>query len=479
MWLSDAAMITPFVILQLEVMNKPMSSAEDPQAQKRFSNSADNLRNIAADMLDYAKRQGATAASAEVSEGFGQAVTVRQGEVETIEYNRDKGLGITIYLGQKRGNASTSDFSPQAVRDTVDAALSIARYTAIDDCSGLPEEDSLARDFPDLDLYHPWDLQVEEAIALARECERTALDADARIQNSEGATVSVHEAQFVLANSLGFVGGYPTSRHSISCSVIAEQDDAMERDYWYSVARCAKDLKSAQEVGRLAAERTVRRLGARQIATMQVSVLFDSSVASSLLGHFVGAVSGGSLYRKSSFLLDGLDKPVFSSHINITDIPDTPRGLASGRFDDEGVKTQRRNIVENGVLRGYFLGTYSARKLGLHTTGNSGGNHNLIMQPTGGGDLDLAGLLKTMNKGLLVTELLGQGVNSITGDYSRGAAGFWVEHGEIQYPVSEVTIAGNLKDMYRHVVAVGRDVLVQGSRQCGSILVEGMTVAGS
>ena len=479
MWLSDAAMITPFVILQLEVMNKPMSFAEDPQAQKRFSNSADNLRNIAADMLDYAKRQGATAASAEVSEGFGQAVTVRQGEVETIEYNRDKGLGITIYLGQKRGNASTSDFSPQAVRDTVDAALSIARYTAIDDCSGLPEEDSLARDFPDLDLYHPWDLQVEDAIALARECERTALDADARIQNSEGATVNVHEAQFVLANSLGFVGGYPTSRHSISCSVIAEQDDAMERDYWYSVARCAKDLKSAQEVGRLAAERTVRRLGAKQIATMQTPVLFDSSVASSLLGHFVGAVSGGSLYRKSSFLLDGLDKPIFSSHINITDIPDIPRGLASGSFDDEGVKTQRRNIVENGVLRGYFLGSYSARKLALHSTGNSGGNHNLVMQPSGSGDLNLAGMLKTMNKGLLVTELLGQGVNSITGDYSRGAAGFWVEHGEIQYPVSEVTIAGNLKNMYRNIVAVGRDVLVQGSRQCGSILVEGMTVAGS
>ncbi len=460
-------------------MNKPMSSVEDPQAQKRFSNSADNLRNIAEDMLSYAKRQGATAASAEVSEGFGQAVTVRQSEVETIEYNRDKGLGITIYIGQKRGNASTSDFSPQAVRDTVDAALSIARYTAVDDCSGLPEEDSLARNFPDLDLYHPWDLQVEEAIELAKECERTALDFDARIQNSEGATVNVHEAQFVLVNSLGFVGGYPTSRHSISCSVIAEQDDAMERDYWYSVARCAKDLKSAQEVGRLAAERTVRRLGARQIATMQAPVLFDSSVASSLLGHFVGAVSGGSLYRKSSFLLEQLDKPAFSSHINITDIPDIPRGLASGSFDDEGVKTQRRNIVENGVLRGYFLGTYSARKLGLHTTGNSGGNHNLIMQPSGLGDLDLAGLLKTMNKGLLVTELLGQGVNSITGDYSRGAAGFWVEHGEIQYPVHEVTIAGNLKDMYRNIVAVGRDVLVQGSRQCGSVLVEGMTIAGS
>jgi len=469
-------MIAPFVILQLEVMNKPTSSAPNSPASDRFSNSADALHTIAQDMLSYARKQGATAASAEVSEGFGQAVTVRQGEVETIEYNRDKGLGITVYLGQQRGNASTSDFSPQAVRDTVDAALSIARYTAKDDCSGLPEQDSLARDFPDLDLYHPWDLSVDEAIAMAQECEQAALDADARIHNSEGATVNVHEAQFVLANSLGFAGGYPTSRHSLSCSVIAGQDDAMERDYWYSVARRAGDLLGARQVGRIAAERTVRRLGSRQIATMQAPVLFDASVASSLLGHFVGAVSGGSLYRKSSFLLDQLDQQVFSPHINIADIPDIPRGLASGVFDDEGVRTQRRNLVENGVLRGYFLGTYSARKLGLRSTGNAGGNHNLILQPSG--TLGLDGLLKTMTRGLLVTELLGQGVNSITGDYSRGAAGFWVENGEIQYPVHEITIAGNLKEMYRNIAAVGNDVLVQGSRQCGSILVEGMTIAG-
>jgi PmbA protein len=479
MWLLDTAMIAPFVILPLEVMNKPMSSAQHPKASDRFSNSADTLRNIAQDMLSYARKQGATASSVEVSEGFGQSVTVRHGEVETIEYNRDKGLGITVYLGQQRGNAGTSDFSPQAVRDTVDAALSIARYTAVDDCSGLPEEEALATDFPDMDLYHPWDLPVEEAIAKARVCEQTALDADERIQNSEGATVSVHEAQFVFANSLGFVGGYPSSRHSMSCSVIAEQDDAMERDYWYSVARAAGDLLSVQQVGRIAAERTVRRLGARQIPTMQAPVLFDSSVASSLMGHFVGAVSGGSLYRKSSFLLDQLDKSIFSSHVNISDIPDIPRGLASGAFDDEGVKTQRRNIVEDGVLRGYFLGSYSARKLGLHTTGNAGGNHNLIMKPSGGQDLSLAGMLRNMNCGLLVTELLGQGVNSITGDYSRGAAGFWVENGEIQYPVHEVTIAGNLKDMYRHIVAVGSDVLAQSSRQCGSILIEEMTIAGS
>lgn len=470
-------MIAPFVILQLEVMNKPTSSAPNSPASDRFSNSADALHAIAQDMLSYAKKQGATAASAEVSEGFGQAVTVRQGEVETIEYNRDKGLGITVYLGQQRGNASTSDFSPQAVRDTVDAALSIARYTAKDDCSGLPEADSLAREFPDLDLYHPWDLPVEDAIALARECEQAALDADARIHNSEGATVNVHEAQFVLANSLGFAAGYPTSRHSLSCSVIAGQDDAMERDYWYSVARRAGDLLGAQQVGRIAAERTVRRLGSRQIATMQVPVLFDASVASSLLGHFVGAVSGGSLYRKSSFLLDRLDQQVFSQHINIADIPDISRGLASGVFDDEGVRTQRRNLVENGVLRGYFLGTYSARKLGLRSTGNAGGNHNLILQPSC--TLDLDGLLKMMTRGLLVTELLGQGVNAITGDYSRGAAGFWVENGEIQYPVHEITIAGNLKEMYRNIAAVGNDVLVQGSRQCGSVLVEGMTIAGS
>ena len=449
-------------------------------AQDRFSNSADGLRNIARDMLAYAKQRGATAASAEVSEGFGQGVTVRQGEVETIEYNRDKGLGITVYIGQQRGNASTSDFSPQAVRDTVDAALSIARYTAQDDCSGLPDADLLARDCPDMDLYHPWNLPVDDAIELAKQCERAALDADKRISNSEGATVNVHEAQFVHANSLGFIGGYPSSRHSLSCAVIAGKDDTMERDYWYSVARDANDLLDVEQVGRIAAQRTVRRLNARQLDTMQVPVLFEAPIASSLLGHFVGAVSGGSLYRKSSFLLDQLDQPVFAPHINIEDIPDICKGLASSPFDDEGVRVQTRRIIENGVLRGYFLGSYSARKLGLRTTGNAGGNHNLILRASGvqSGELDFAGLLKQMGRGLLVTELLGSGVNAVTGDYSRGAAGFWVEDGEIRYPVQEITIAGNLKDMYRNIVAVGNDMLVQGSRQCGSVLVDGMTVAG-
>jgi len=450
-------------------MNNQVSSTP------HFSHPADLLRNIAQDMLDYAKQRGASAASVDVSEGFGQGVTVRQGAVETIEYNRDKGLAITVYIGQQRGNASTSDFAPRAMRDTVDAALSIARYTAKDDCSGLPDADMLAHDSPDMDLYHPWDLPVDAAIALAQQCEQAALDTDARISNSEGATVNLHEAQFVSANSLGFIGGFPTSRHSFSCAVIAGQDDAMERDYWYAVARDAKDLPDVRQIGRIAAERTVRRLNARQLKTMQVPVLFEAPIASGLLGSFVNAVSGGSLYRKSSFLLDQLDKTIFATHINITDVPDIPKGLASSPFDNEGVQTQHRVIVENGVLRGYFLGSYSARKLGLRSTGNAGGNHNLVLQS---GTFDFAGLLNTMSRGLLVTELLGQGINTVTGDYSRGAAGFWVENGKIQYPVQEITIAGNLKDMFRNIVAVGNDVLVQGSRQCGSILVEGMTIAG-
>ncbi len=441
----------------------------------RFSQSPETLRQIAQDLIQYAVKQGATACTAEVSDGFGQAVTVRQGEVETIEYNRDKGLGISVYIGQQRGSASTSDFSPKAVRDTVDAALNIAKFTASDACAGLPEPEMLATEFPDLDLYYPWMLDVEGAIELANRCEKAAFATDKRIKNSEGASVNVHESQFVYANSLGFVGGFPTSRHSISCSVIAGKNADMQRDYWYSEARDPADLLSPEVVGRITAERTVRRLNARKISTMQVPVLFEAPIAASLLGHFVGAVSGSSLYRKSSFLLDHLGKQVFSSNIQIDDVPDIRKGLASGAFDGEGVKTQRRTIVENGVLQGYFLGTYSACKLGMRSTGNAGGTHNLIVKP---GELDLQGLLKKMNRGLLVTELLGSGVNGVTGDYSRGAAGFWVENGEIQYPVEEITIAGNLKDMYKNIVAVGNDVLVSGSRQCGSILIENMMVAG-
>jgi PmbA protein len=439
------------------------------------SHTSDNLQQLVSDIVRYARQKGASASAAEVSEGFGQAVTVRQGKVETIEYNRDKGMSISVYLGQRRGNASTSDFSRQAVHDTVDAALNIARYTAEDDCAGLPDADQLATEFPDLDLYHPWTLSVEQAIELASECEQAAFHTDKRINNSEGATVNVSEGLFVQANSLGFIGGYPSSRHSVSCSVIAGKGDGMQRDYWYGSARDAREILKVEEIGRIAAERTVRRLSARKLDTLQCPVLFEAPVAGGLFGHFVGAVSGGSLYRKSSFLLDQLDKPVFSGHIRIDDVPDIKRGLASSVFDDEGVRTRRRAVVEDGVLRGYFLGSYSARKLGMQTTGNAGGTHNLIVRP---GELDFNGLLRRMQRGLLVTELLGHGVNPVTGDYSRGAAGFWVEHGEIQYPVEEITIAGNLKDMYKHIVAVGNDVLVQGSRQCGSVLIENMMVAG-
>jgi PmbA protein len=439
------------------------------------SHSPDTLRQIGQDLVQYAKKQGATACSAEVSEGIGQAVTVRQGEVETIEYNRDKGLGISVYIGKQRGSASTSDFSPQAIRDSVDAALNIARFTASDECAGLPQAEMLATEFPDLDLYHPWLLDVDGAIELARRCEQAAFAADKRISNSEGASVNVHEANFIYANSLGFMHGFPTSRHSISCSVIAGKGASMQRDYWYSDARDPADLLTAEEVGRITTERTVRRLKARKLATMQVPVLFEAPIAASLLGSFVNAVSGSSLYRKSSFLLDQLGQQVFSPNIHIEDVPDIRKGLASGAFDGEGVKTQHRTIVENGVLQGYFLATYSGCKLGMRSTGNAGGTHNLVVKP---GELNLKGLLKKMNRGLLVTELLGSGVNAVTGDYSRGAAGFWVENGEIQYPVEEITIAGNLKDMYKHIVEVGNDVLISGSRQCGSILIENMMVAG-
>ena len=442
----------------------------------RFSYPYSTLQQIARDILSYAKEGGATACETEVSDGFGQNVTVRRDEVETIEYNRDKGLSVTVYIGQKRGNASTSDFSPQAVRDTVSAALSIARYTAADDCAGLADTDLLASEFPDLELYFPWDLPVEQAIQLAQTCEAAAFAVDKRITNSEGGSVSLSESQFVYANSLGFMGGYPTSRHSISCAVIARRDANMQRDYWYSVARNSADLDQADSVGKKAGSRSVARLGAKKIATCEVPVLFEAPIASSLIGHFVGAISGGSLYRKSSFLMDSVGKQVFAPDIQIQEKPHLKKGLASSAFDDEGVTTVDRKVVENGVVQGYFLGSYSARKLGLRTTGNAGGNHNLILD--NGARVPFSELLKRMGKGLLVTELLGQGVNSVTGDYSRGAAGYWVEGGEIQYAVEEITIAGNLKDMLPGICAMGNDTLVQGSKQCGSLLIDRMTVAG-
>jgi len=444
-------------------------------SDNRLVSPADKLKQIAQDVLDHASRRGATAAETEVSEGFGQTVTVRQAEVETIEYNRDKGIGVTVYIGKQRGHPSTSDFSPQAVRDTVDAALSIARFTASDDCAGLAEPELLARDIPDLDLWHPWDLPVERAIELAKMCEAAGFAADPRISNSEGATVSTQESHFVYGNTLGFLAGYPTSRHGLWCALIAGRNDAMQRDDWYETARDPAELPAPETVGRRAGERAVRRLGARKIATTQAPVLFEASIAASLLGHFVSAVSGGNLYRKSSFLLDSAGKQIFAPFVTISDLPHIKKGLASSAFDDEGVATRPREVVRDGVVQGYFLGSYSARKLGLKSTGNAGGNHNLILHDTGE---DFAGLVKAMGAGLLVTELMGQGVNPVTGDYSRGAAGYWVERGEIAYPVQEITIAGNLKDMFRSIAAIGNDVVRRGSRQSGSVLLERMTIAG-
>jgi PmbA protein len=444
-------------------------------SDQAFTFSQERLRDIAAEIIEYARQRGASACEADVSEGFGQSVTVRKGEVETIEYNRDKGIGVTVYLGQQRGYASTSDFGREALRATVDAAQSIARFTAPDPCAGLPEENLLAKHFDDLDLYHPWRLGIGHAIDLARRCEQAAFAVSPMIRNSEGATVSTQQSHFVAANSLGFSGGYATSRHYISCAVIAGEGDAMQRDDWYSSRRDAAELASAEAVGDYVARRALSRLGARQMGTAKVPVLFEAPLAGTLIGNFVHAASGGALYRKSSFLQDSLGTRVFSPVVHISERPHMLKGLASSPFDDDGVATHDREVVTDGVLQGYFLGTYSARKLGMPTTGNAGGCHNLIVRP---GEHDFEGLLRKMGQGLLVTELLGHGVNYVTGDYSRGAAGYWVEGGEIRYPVQEVTIAGNLKDMFNDIVAVGNDVLVRGSKQCGSILVGRMTVAG-
>ena len=435
----------------------------------------DELARVAEAVLAAAKAGGATAAETDVSQAVGQSVTVRKGEVETVAYNRDKGISLTVYVGQRRGHASTADFAPEAVRAAVDKALAIARYTAEDPAAGLADPDRLARTFPDLDLYHPWDLSVDAAIELGREAEAAALAVDSRLTNTEGATVGRGEAEFVYANSLGFAGGFRSSRHHIDCAVIGEDDGGMQRDFWYTAARAPGDLEAAAAVGRRAGERTVRRLGSRPLETLECPVLFEAAEAGDLLGFFVGAVSGGALYRKSSFLLDSLGKQVFAPHLSIREEPHLPRGRASTPFDNEGVATAPRDVVRDGVVTGYFLGSYSARKLGMATTGNAGGSHNLVVSH---GDDDLPALLRRMGRGLLVTEQLGQGVNPVTGDFSRGAAGFWIEDGVVAFPVEEITIAGNLNAMFRDIVAVGNDVDRRGSRHTGSILVGRMTVAG-
>lgn len=441
------------------------------------------LRDMAEQVLARAKRAGASGCECEVSEGYGLTVTVRKGKPDTIEHNRDRSIGVTIYLGERprarRGHASTSDVSPAALEQTVDAALAIARHTAEDDCAGLPDGELLAKDGKDLDLFHPWALGTEEAIALAKRCEEAAFATAPVIKNSEGATVSTQQSQFLLANSLGFRGGFPGSRHYLSCAVIAEEKGLMQRDDWYSASRVPRKIAEPRALGRYAAQRAAARLRARKIATCRAPVLFEAPVAIGLLGHFVSAVNGGNLYRKTSFLVDSLGKDVFAPNVQIDERPFERQGSASTPFDDEGVATRERAVVRDGVLQGYFLGSYSARKLGMKSTGNAGGHHNLVLRwKARDAGPDFAGMLKKMGRGLLVTELLGQGINLVTGDYSRGAAGYWVDGGEIQFPVEEITIAGNLRDMFKGVVAVGSDVLQRSGRESGSILIDRMTIAG-
>ncbi|MBT0571494.1 metalloprotease PmbA [Curvibacter sp. CHRR-16] len=433
--------------------------------------------------LAFAKKLGASDAGAEVSEGCGLSVSVRNGELENVERNRDKGLGVTVYLGQRRGNASTSDFSDAAIEQTVRAAYDIARFTAEDPFAGLPDTADLApvaERERDLDLFHPWAISSEQAAALALECEAAALGVSKRITNSEGAAVSAQQSHFFSAHTNGFRGGYATSRHSLSVSPIAGKGKDMQRDAWYSSMRSADELASPQAVGRYAAERALSRLGGRKIATTECPVLFESTLAAGLLGAFVQAVSGGALYRKSTFLLDSLGKQVFPKHISIDEDPFVLRGKGSSPFDEEGVQVRQRKVVDAGKVQGYFLSSYSARKLGMRTTGNAGGSHNLqfVSRLTKASD-NLDAMLEKLGTGLFVTELMGQGVNYVTGDYSRGASGFWVEKGRIAYPVHEITIASTMQAMFKGIEAVGADTYNYGAKTVGSILINRMKVAGS
>lgn len=445
-----------------------------------FPHTQDQLAELVSEVLKVARQRGASDCAAEVSEGSGLSVSVRKGQVETIEQNRDKGLGVTVYLGQRKGHASTSDFSRKALHDTVQAALDIARYTAEDECAGLPDADVIERAPRDLDLFHPWPIQAPEAIALARRAEASAFAVAPAISNSEGASVTAQHSQFMLANSRGFLGGYPYSRHSLWVAPIAKQGQDMQRDDWYSSERDSARLADPEALGRYAAQRALARLGARKLSTRTCPVLFEAPLATGLLGALVQALSGGALYRRSSFLLDSLGQQALASHVNLEENPNLRGASGSAPFDEEGVRTQARQVVRRGVIQGYFLSSYSARKLGMKTTGNAGGSHNLRLssESTAAGD-DFAAMLKRMGTGLLVTELMGQGVNYVTGDYSRGASGYWVENGVIAYPVEEVTIAGNLKQMLQQIVAIGSDEIVRGTKKTGSILIESMTLAGN
>jgi PmbA protein len=468
--------------------NKPQaakapSKSHSAQAHDGFSYSRNFFEGLVDSALKHAKKIGATDAGAEASEGCGLSVSVRKGELETVERNRDKSLGVTVYVGHRRGNASTSDFSEAAIQQTVQAAFDIARFTAEDPTAGLPDEDDIAKVQPELDLFHPWSINSEEAAKLALACEAAALKTSRRITNSEGAGVSAQQSHFFSAHTHGFRGGYASSRHSMSVAPIASlpgKHAEMQRDSWYTSMRAADQMATPEAVGRYAAERALSRLGSRKIPTTECPVLFESPLAAGLLGGFVQAVSGGSLYRKSSFLLDSMGKQVFPKHIDISEDPHVLRGKGSSPFDDEGVRGLKRKVVSGGRVEGYFLSSYSARKLGMKTTGNAGGSHNLIMSSklTRSSD-DLKAMLQKLGTGLFVIELMGQGVNYVTGDYSRGASGFWVENGEIAFPVQEITIAGNLKTMFKGIEAVGADAYNYGAKTIGSVLINRMKIAGS
>ena len=463
-----------------------MPASSGPTPPSGFAYSRECFQQYVEDALAFARTLGATDAAAEVSEGVGLSVSVRKGEVENVERNRDKSMGITVYVGQRRGNASTSDFSRAALEQTVRAAHDIARFTAEDPAAGLPEPEDMAlgtASQPDLDLFHPWAIDAEAAMQIALRCESAALAVDRRITNSEGAGVSAQQSHFFAGNSRGFRGGYASSRHSLSVAPIASvpgrRRDDMQRDAWYTSMRAPDELAAPEAVGRYAAERALSRLKSRKIKTCEVPVLFESSIASGLLGAYVQATSGGALYRKSTFLLDSLGQRVLPAHIDVHEDPHLPRGKGSAPFDDEGVLTRQRDVLTAGVVQSYFLSTYSARKLGLRTTGHAGGSQNLSLTSrlTAAGD-DLDAMLKKLHRGLFVIELMGQGVNYVTGDYSRGAAGFWVENGRLKYPVHEITIAGNLRDMFQRMSAVGADAYTMGSKTIGSVLIDRMKIAG-
>ena len=435
------------------------------------------LQDVAGFALEEARRQGASQYEVDVSLSQGLGTTVRLGEVDTIEYQRDRGLAVTVYFGKRKGSASTADLGREAVRATVEKACAIARYTAEDPYAGLLEPEYMAREIPDLDLDHPWGLAAEDAIEIARRCERAGRSIDPRITNSEGASVSSQRHSGVYGNSLGFLAGFSGTSHSVSCSLIAQEAEQMHRDYWFTTARDPADLDDAESVGATAGKRALARLGARKLSTRKAPVVFSPDMARGLYRHFIGAIRGPSQYRKASFLLNAAGEQIFPTFLQMHERPHIPKGLASAAFDDEGGATRDRDLVESGILQGYVLGSYSARRLGLKPTGNAGGVHNLIVQASG----DSPGydaLLRRMGSGLLVTELMGQGVNGVTGDYSRGASGFWVEDGAIAYPVHEITIAGNLRDIYRNIVAAGSDFDARGSIRCGSVLIGEMTIAG-